>query len=186
MALSSYALGPVTGLATGGKIPEGIEKGIESFWTGRPAMTKRFPRFDEGQEAGISQILQQALGGLSNNNFSFEPIEAKARQNLQENTIPGIAERFASFGQGARSSGAYQAALGKAGSDLETNLAALKSQYGLQQQGLLQNLLGLGLTPKFETAYFPEKSGFFGGLAEGAAPAIGELLTKLLPMLLGL
>jgi hypothetical protein len=62
---------------------------------------------------------------------SFEPIDQLARQKFEQETIPGLAERFA--GLGGLNSTAFQGELGKAGTNLESQLAALRSQHGLQQ-----------------------------------------------------
>lgn len=64
----------------------------------------------------------------------FGPIEQLARQNFEQQTIPSIAERFA--GLGGLGSTAFRGELGKAGSNLESQLAALRSAHGLQQSGL--------------------------------------------------
>ncbi len=64
----------------------------------------------------------------------FGPIEQLARQNFEQKTIPSIAERFA--GLGGLNSTAFRGELGNAGSNLESQLAALRSAHGLQQSGL--------------------------------------------------
>jgi hypothetical protein len=80
----------------------------------------------EQQEAQFEQLQQ----GRQNANFDAQ--EQAARRSFATNTIPGIAERFTAFGNNQRSS-AFQSALGSAGSDLESQLANLRSQYGQQQ-----------------------------------------------------
>lgn len=94
---------------------------------------------------------QQQLG---NNQFSFDPIEKRAREQFQQNTLPGISNAFTTMGSGPESSAYWNAQLGAKG-DLESSLAALRSTYGLQQQQLLQNLLGIGQSPQFESYYKP-------------------------------
>jgi hypothetical protein len=69
---------------------------------------------------------------------------------------------------------------------LESNLAALRSQYGLQQQNQLMNLLQMALRPQFENVYRPSSPGLFGGIAGGLGQGIGGGLSSLLPLLLGL
>lgn len=66
--------------------------------------------------------------------LSFEPIAAEARKQFHESTIPTIAERFA--GAGGLNSSAFKGELGKAASGLESQLAALGSEYGLKKAGL--------------------------------------------------
>lgn len=130
-----------------------------------------------------NQLLQMGLSGIQNlPQPSFEPIAERARTQFNTQTIPGLAERFTSLGGGQRSS-AFQGALGQAGAGLEEALAALGSQFGLQQRGqdqnFLSNLLGMGLSPQFENI-IPQGQGGFGSTFGGAAS-----LLPFLPMLLG-
>lgn len=139
------------------------------------------------QQMGVQQsALQQALSllggqgsGLSNQ-FNFAPIAQQARTQFQQQTVPGLAERFAGLGSGAGlSSPAFASQLGQAGAGLEGQLAALQSQYGLQQQGLnqqlLNQLLGFGLQPQFENIYAPQQQSF----GQSISPYLGQLLGQL-------
>jgi hypothetical protein len=108
------------------------------------------------QQMGVQNNILGQIPGLLNRStqgVDFNPIEERARSQFQTQTVPGLAERFTSLGGGQRSS-AFQGALGSAGSDLESGLAALRSQFGLQQQGqqnsLLSSLLGFGFQPSFQ------------------------------------
>lgn len=176
-ALIGGGLGAVSGAAPGlfqsnpssnqGQIP-GTQTG--NFFTGYNAYNQQLPRFNPEQQNALSQLLQQGMG-----NVNFGGIEERARQNFATRTVPSLAERFTNqFGSGGQRSSAFSGALGSAASDLESQLAALRGQYGLQQ-------LGLGLQPSFENIYIPQQ----GGLLQGAAPAVGQALGQL-PMLLQL
>ena len=157
-----YALqNPMTSGINGSNIsPQGLPEGVGTYNLYTPQ-----------QQQAFNTVLQQALGGLGQNQFDFAPIEAKARKGFAEQTIPSIAERFTQLG--AQRSGAFQQALGQAGSGLESDLAAMKSDYNLKQQQYLQDLLGIGLKPQYEAYYRPgDESGSFGkNLAQ-------QLLTK--------
>ena len=118
---------------------------------------------------------------MNNPQKGFEPIAANARRQFQTVGVPGLAERFTSIGGGQRSS-AFQGALGSANAELESALAALGSQYGLQQQNSLLQMLGLGLQPSFENIYMPRSPGF----GESFAGGIGEQAGKALPGIIGL
>jgi len=85
--------------------------------------------------------------------------QAPMQRDFQENTIPDLANRFASMGSGGAlgSSGFRNQAVREAG-NLHSNIAAMRG--GMQQQGVNQGLqyaqqpfqnmmqmMGLGLTP---------------------------------------
>ena len=139
----------------GGFIPAARQGG---FWGGNPAGVETYNMYTPQQQQAFNSVLQQALSGLGKNQFDFAPIEAQARRGFAEQTIPGIAERFSKLG--AQKSSAFGQQLGAAGAGLESDLAALKSNYGLQQQQQLHNLLGIGLQPQFESLYRPGSEGF--------------------------
>lgn len=135
-----------------------------NFFSGYNSYNEQLPRFTPEQQNALSMLLQQ---GAQNANFGG--IENRAREQFANNTIPGLAERFTALGSGgSQRSSAFQGALGSAASDLESQLGALRGQYGMQQ-------LGLGLQPSFENIYVPRQ----GGLAEGSAQGIGQLIGKL-------
>lgn len=145
------------------------------------------------QQQGLQN---QAIGGAGNlisqllsNKFDFSPIEQQARTNFQTKTIPGLAERFSGMGTGGQRSGAFRAAIGNAGSNFEQGLAALKSQYDLQQQGqqqnLLQMLLGLGGQQSFQNVVRPESYGLLGQLLGTGSQAAANYLPLLLAGLTG-
>lgn len=150
------------------------------FLFGKKAQIRQLPTFNPQQQQLQSQLLQYLMQQLSQGpqdfQQGFEPFENLARQNFEQRTVPSLAERFTSMGSGGQRSSAFQAALGQAGSGLESNLAALRSQYGLarqgQQQSQLANLLQLGLRPSVENIYNPRQPGL---LENAAVPAFGAL-----------
>lgn len=91
---------------------------------------------DETYQAG-NQYIKNLLSG---NPEAYAAFEAPLMRQFQEQTIPGIAERFAGMGTGAGAGGssALYNSLAKAGSDFSTNIAALRG--GLQMQALPQAL----------------------------------------------
>lgn len=149
---------------------------LSDFFMGSRGRTQLFDKFTPEQQQSFSQILQMALSGLQNPTEDFEPIAQQAKSEFEQQTIPSLAERFTSMGQGAQRSSGFQQALGRAGAGLSENLASMQSQYGLQKQGLLQSLLGLGLTPQFETSYTPRQPGLFEGMSKKAVPSLLKLL----------
>jgi len=149
---------------------------------GLGGITEHIQRFTPEQQQALSQLLQTGLGGLGEG-LDFGPIEEQARTQFEQRTVPSIAERFA--GLDALGSSGFQQSLGQAGAGLESQLAAQKSQFGLQKQGLLQNLLGLGLQPQYETLYQPRQPGFLESVTPGLAGGLGQAIGSL-PMLLSL
>lgn len=139
--------------------------------------TSKFAPF---QMSALQQLLGQGLGGLQQlqQPFDFGPIEQQARQGFSQQTVPELAERFTGLGAGSQGSSAFAQLLGRSGADLESSLAALRSQYGLQDLGRRQNLatnqLQFGLQSPYGD-YIQRTPGFWENLAtpllSGAASA---------------
>lgn len=135
---------------------------------------KQVDRFNPQQNQQLDLLSQLGLGNMQNPYQGFEGIANQARSNFNNVTVPGLAERFA--GSGARqSSPSYLQQLGAAGSQLDTNLAGLQSQYGQNQQGFGLQQLGLGLQPRFDQSYMGGGDNFLssllGGLGRGGMQA---------------
>ena len=165
MAFDPVSLGLIGGSALAG--------GLSSLFAKKPKF-QQVQRFTPQQQQAQNQALQMALSGLQNPNAGFEPIANQARQQFNSQTVPSLAERFTAMGNGQRSS-AFQGALGSAGADLESQLAALQAQYGLQNRSQLMQLLGQGLEPQFENAYNPGGGGFSSGIFGGLSGGLGAL-----------
>ncbi len=163
---------------------------VGEFLFGTPARNEKLSTVT-GEQAGlnkqaiggsnqlISYLLNNMMGGQGGQGrFDFAPIAQKARTQFEQQTIPGIAERFNTLGRGALSSSGFAQTLGGAGAGLEEGLAAQESQYGLQQQGLLQSLLGqlLGQSnqQQFENIYHPEQPGFVQSVAPGVIAGLAS------------
>lgn len=111
---------------------------------------KQLPTKTPQQSQAVNQLLQQLMPQLQQS-FDFEPIAQAATNRFNQQTLPGIGERFAAL-DGQRSSG-YSQALANAQRDLQLGLAGQQQQYGLQQQGNLANLFGATQQPQFENIY---------------------------------
>jgi hypothetical protein len=146
--------------------------GYENLF-GTEGQSKAFSRFGPQFQQQNDDLLRNILSQLGNNTKGFEPIENQARQDFQQKTIPTIAERFTTLGNGAISSPAYQAQQYGAGAQFETGLQALKSQYGMQNNNQLMQLLQL-LSP--EQAYFPGQPGALEGAARGISEGLPSYL----------
>ena len=174
------AMDPVTMqlIASGGMAGLGALGSL--FGHKKPAQTTQLPTRSPEQMALQSQAGQMAMQGLQDPTAGFDPIAQQARSQFQTQTIPGLAERFTSMGQGAQRGSDFAGALGGAGSELEENLAAQKAQFGLQNQGLLQQLLGIGMQPSFQNIHQPGQMGgmqrFGSSMFEQGMPAFNNAM----------
>lgn len=132
--------------------------GAASAMSKRPR-TKQISTLSPQQLSWQTQAGNLAMQGLQNPYEGFQPIENRAREQFQTSTIPSLAERFTSLGNSQRSS-AFQGALGQAGAGLESNLAALRSQYGLANRQESRGLLGQALGQNFENYQTAPRVGF--------------------------
>ena len=159
--------------------------GFSDFLFGSPERIQQFERFTPQQQNVLNQILggaQQTLPEglnfiqqiLSNNPELMRQFEAPARRAFEEQTIPSIAERFT--GMNGQRSSAFGQQLGRAAASLEEGLAAQRAGRGFQALGGLQNLLGTGLTPSFETALRPSTPGFLQTGLQSLAGSLPYLL----------
>lgn len=116
------------------------------------------------QEAAKYPLLFSALSNLvgGRNTNAFNPIEDRARKQFQTQTVPSIAQRFASVGDTAGSSG-FAGELAKAGTDLESQLAAERGKFGQEEERLRQSgldqLLKFGMQPTSEKILMQKPEG---------------------------
>ena len=143
-----------------------------------PGELLQIPTMNKQQQGLQNQSISQAMSmlGQGNKQFDFGPIEQREQRRFQTQTVPGINEMFTAAGAGGGRSSAQLPALSSAGADLSERLAALKGQYGLQQQGLNQNLLGMlfgqANQHSFENLYKKGDPGF----TEQILPYLPEIL----------
>ncbi len=131
-------------------------------------------KFQPDQLEALAQLLQSGLGQIQNPQQGFQPIAQEATRRFEQEGIPSIAERFTSLGQGRTSSPAFASQVGGARAGLESQLAGLSSQYGLQQQELGQKSVALGSQPRFETGYQPRDQGLLEQLLMSLASSAGQ------------
>lgn len=199
------------------------------WFRGQDPMAISMQRFDPSQRQLMGQIGQQGLGALQQlrsqgqqpmdmlpqqlqqygvqpqqvgQQGSFAPIAQREMRRFQQETVPGLAERFG--GLNALGSSAFKQSLGQAGTDLSERLAAQAAQFGQQERSMNQQLLGqlgqlgmqqrgqdVGLVPQlFQTGlqqmytqpeYTPRQASTFeraGGAAAKAIPmAVAAYMT---------
>jgi hypothetical protein len=159
---------------------------LDKLW-GNDKM-KQVPTMTKEQQALLNQILgflgsgSQLGGGFTKglslqqqmmdpSSEAVEQFAAPYQQQFEQQTIPGLAERFAGMGAlgGGLSSSGFGQALGAAGGNLQTQLAALKAGLGQQAaQSLMSqygSMLGLGLGAQ-PFAYQQPAPSAFGGMFE--------------------
>ncbi len=141
------------------------------FGGGKEGGVQQAPKFNPQQQQILQFLLQQGQQGLQNPSAGFAPIAQQARSQFNQQTVPSLAERFTSMGQNSVGSPAFASQLGQAGSGLEEALAALQSQYGMQNQQNALQMLALGMSPGFENFYQGSQPGFGEQLFSGAAQA---------------
>jgi hypothetical protein len=141
------------------------------------SLSRQGQQLQRGGYGDAISLLQQYLNPQSDVYSNFE---APYLQQFYNEIIPNIAERFAGLDPmgGALSSSGFGQALGAAGSNLQTQLAGMKS--GMQRQSI-SDLLGqynqlnntaLGVRP-FENVYQQGSTGAFGGLLSGLGGGLG-------------
>ena len=162
-----------------------------SFFFGKKPKYKQVSTLSPGQQSLQNQITGGLTGGQAGQGYSaalqqlmdlvqgqpgaYNVMEAPARRQFQEQTVPNILERFTGAGAG-RSSGLNRT-LSSAATGLEENLAAQRGQ--MQQQAvqsllnnfLSQSQLGLG-TREFENVMEEGTPGFLQSLFSALQPGI--------------
>jgi hypothetical protein len=163
------ALPILLGAALGaGTLGVGAARGKEGLF-GKPGEIRALPTTttEQGQAldqllGGAQQQLPDAFGFLSNilgqSPEAMQQFQAPALRQFREQIVPDIAQRFGEVG-GLQSSG-FQQALGQGAERLTENLAAQRAGLGFQGLGQLQNLLKMGLEPRFQYQTIPESPGF--------------------------
>jgi hypothetical protein len=135
-------LGPLIQAFSGNKGGSGStysgtqKQGIEGLWDiinqikGGASDITQNPTYQGGN---------QWLQDLFNDPEFFKSFEAPLQRQFQEETIPDLANRFAGMGSGGSlGSTGFRNQLAREGSNLHTNIAALRG--GMQQQGANQAL----------------------------------------------
>lgn len=141
-------------------------------------------QLQQGGYGDAMSLLQQYLNPQSD---IYRNFETPYLQQFEQQTVPGLAERFAGLGAmgGGLSSSGFGQALGAAGANLQAQLAQMKQQYQRQSindlLGQYNQLTNRGLnTRAFENVYDPGTQGQLGiggnilnSFATGAASAFG-------------
>jgi len=154
---------------------------------GTPSSFDQISTMNPQQQQMLSQLMPQLMQGqgmgmdwiqdmLSGDPEALAKFEAPYKRQFEQETVPGIAERFAGMGTGgSQSSSAMNQTMGQAGRELSENLAALKGNLQQSAMGSLQGMMGMGMQPTFQNVYNQPKTGFLGGLAGGLGKGAGQM-----------
>ena len=109
-----------------------------------------------GEKGGLGQGMQNSISYqnqlMDPNSESINQFAAPYLHEFEQQTIPGLAEKFAGMGAmgGGLSSSGFGQSLGAAGGNLQTMLAQLKAQLGQQaanqMMGQYGSMAGMGLS----------------------------------------
>lgn len=130
--------------------PQSIDYSLPSLGNYEIASPTLSGNYSIGGTNNLPTYGSTALPNIPNAQFSqfnFDPIEQQARASFEQQTVPGLAERFTGMGAGASGSAAFARNMGSAAAGLESSLASLKAQllpqwemqqaqYGLSRAGL--------------------------------------------------
>lgn len=163
---------------TGSTYTEGQQSAIDDILNRLKSMSggggmdiTQNPMYQQGNEYLMSMF---------NDPEFFKNIEAPMRRDFEEKTIPDLANRFASMGSGgALGSTGFRNQLGREGSNLQTNMAAMREQMkmgALPQMFQSANQPYQNMMQMYQTAlghptqntYQPPSPGMWGPIA-GAA-----------------
>jgi len=173
---ASGAAGGMAAKNAGGDFWGGSPGGYEQVQKMTPEQQQMFkqllPMVQQGQQSGMQWINDI----LSGDPEAMAKFEAPYKRQFEQETVPGIAERFAGMGShGSQRSSAMDQTMGQAGRELSENLAALRGNLQMNAMNQLQGMMGTAYQPTFESMYRQPTQGFFGGLASGAGQGFGQM-----------
>lgn len=166
--------------------PHSLLGKLGQFLGGKPDYQQNIPIYSPQTMNIQNQLAQMGFGGMGDYYqrlmqdpyLAFQPYAEQATKNFYQQTVPGIAERFT--GVGGQRSGAFAQQLGSAGADLQTNLAALGSQFGENRLGMqgnfLNTLLNQGMQRQFEPNVRTNQ--------DGSGQDVAQLMAKLAPIIM--
>lgn len=156
---------------------EGVKEGggkVLSPFVGSPDAIEQVPTVSPEQKSLLQYLQQLGIQGLENPYGGFAPIAQQSINQFNQETVPGLAERFTSMGNGSLSSPLFASQLGQAGAGLHQDLAAQQAQYGQQNIGQILQMLQLALNPQSENIFRPGQSGLIPNAILAAIRQLGR------------
>lgn len=154
---------------------------LSEFLFGKKPKVKQAKTLDASQQQLLDLINQgitsgegplKDLFGVFNEQAFDTGVSQPALKNFKENILPLLQEKFISGNQVGGSG--QREAFGKAGTDLQSQLAQL--MYQAQQQQQQNRLSGINTalgTKTFENLYKPGNEGLFQGVSKAFAQGLG-------------
>jgi len=151
-----------------------IANKIKGGFKDTPATTEYIENLRPNQLGALNSVIQQGQQGLNDPYAGWGDIQQGAMNNFSQDIVPGLLEGFASSGDNNYSSPVLQTNLSSAGAGLAERLAAMKSQYGMQnRQNSINTLLG-SLGHNQEIIRNAPQQGW-GSQLMGSIPALASL-----------
>lgn len=167
---------PGIGTGIGGGIGAILGSLLGLFGGGKEGGVQQAQNRDPQQLEALKLLLGLGSQGLQNPYAGFDPIKKQYESEFEQQSLPGLAERFTSLGNNRISSSpAFASEATGARANLSQGLAALQSQYGMQNQQNALSMLGMGLSPSFENFYQKSQPGFGENLLSGTIQAAPSL-----------
>jgi len=177
--LSAAGAGAAGGAASkgqGGNFWTGSQGGFDQVSKLTPEQQQQFGDLLQGIGGAQGSGMEWLQGILSGDDEAFNKYEAPFKRQFEQETVPGIAERFAGLGShGAQSSSAMNQTMGQAGRELTENLASLRGNLQQNAMSQLQGLMSTAYQPTFESVYKQPTTGTLGGFGQGLASGAGTM-----------
>lgn len=179
-------IAPFLGGLVGGDDKSSQPQKLPTMAPGQEKLHNLITSMSEANAGGANSAFDLLKQYMDPNSDVYRNFEAPYMQQFQQQTVPQLAEQFGGFGanSGALSSSGFGQALGAAGSNLQTNLAQMKS--GMQRNAIndflsnFMNMTGQSLN-KDPFAYHQQDKGggFESGFGSGASSGIIQFLAAL-------
>lgn len=150
----------------------GSSGGMEQYSTMTPQQQAMQNQLISGIGGAQGQGLQYLFQLLSNDPQAMAAFEAPYKRQFQQETIPGLAERFQGMGSFGGDSSAQGLAYAQAGRELSENLAALRGNLKNNALQQLQGFMQQAYAPQFENVYEQPTMGL-AGIGVNALGSVG-------------
>lgn len=153
-----------------------IKQGLRNFFIGSRPEYEMLKNYAPEQENALLQMLMMGLHNQQNPYEGWEPIEKDIWNSFFSDIVPRLQTQFSASGNNSISSPVFQGITGQAAGDMSSRLAALRSQYGMQNKQFGFNQANTGLSPLYGNAqYRPGTQGLLPQIALNAIPGVGNL-----------